>query len=188
APAVHAQSENSPVSVVLQPVRVQSVQRNVEVVGTLWGDEDTTISNQVSGKVISLYHDVGDRVKAGEPLAQLSRKDYILFADQKERALQEVLVKIGTTKVPDVNFDVTNLPAVRKARLEMDNADAKYERAKALHDQTPPLLSDQDFQDLATIRAVARSSFDQQVQMGHSLVSEARTRAADLAVAQQSLE
>src|SRR4051812_36928449 len=42
--------------------RTDSVQRTVEVVGTLFGEEDATISNKVNGKIIAIYHDVGDRV------------------------------------------------------------------------------------------------------------------------------
>src|SRR5207248_410557 len=63
--------------------------RTVDVVGTLFGDDDTTISNKVPGKVIAIYHDVGDRVKPGEPLAQLLQKDYELDLQQKTMALRE---------------------------------------------------------------------------------------------------
>src|SRR5688500_12470907 len=47
------------VPVTLAPVRTGSVQRSVDVVGTLFGDEDATISNKVNGKVIALYKYVG---------------------------------------------------------------------------------------------------------------------------------
>src|SRR6478609_9734803 len=59
------------VPVILAAPKIESVQRYVEVVGTLWGDEDATISNKVPGKVIAIYKDIGDRVASGEPLAQL---------------------------------------------------------------------------------------------------------------------
>jgi len=41
--------------------RTEPVQRTVEVVGTLFGEEDATISNKVNGKIIAIYKDVGDR-------------------------------------------------------------------------------------------------------------------------------
>ncbi|MDB5330991.1 MAG: family efflux transporter, subunit [Phycisphaerales bacterium] len=189
APAAQAKKvEDLAVPVVLRSAKTESVQRNVEVVGTLFGDEDTTISNKVPGKVIAIFHDVGDRVKPGEPLAQLLRQDYQLAVNQKQRALQEMLIKLETDKVPAADFDVSNLPAVRKARLEMANAAAKYARGKSLHDQQPPLLSDQDFADLATARDVAKSAYDVELQTERTLVGEARTRDADVAVAQQALD
>jgi multidrug efflux pump subunit AcrA (membrane-fusion protein) len=35
--------------------RTEPVQRTVEVVGTLFGEEDATISNKVNGKIIAIY-------------------------------------------------------------------------------------------------------------------------------------
>src|SRR4051794_24105458 len=60
-----------PVPVILKPAALSEVQRTIEVVGTLWADEDVTISNKINGKVIGIYKDVGDRAEPGEPLAQL---------------------------------------------------------------------------------------------------------------------
>ena len=59
------------VPVIMKPASVQEVQRNIEVVGTLWADEDVIISNKINGKVIGIYKDVGDRAEPGEPLAEL---------------------------------------------------------------------------------------------------------------------
>src|SRR4051812_21266952 len=79
------------VPVLLKPATVHEVQRNIEVVGTLWADEDVIISNKINGKVIGIYKDIGDRAEPGEPLAQLLRNDYELDRNQKQAALQEVL-------------------------------------------------------------------------------------------------
>src|SRR2546423_7989879 len=119
---------NAAVPVVLRPAHVRPVQRSVEVVGTLWGDEDVTVSNKVNGKVIATYKDVGDRVEPGEPLAQLLRNDYQLSLNQRTSALRQVLAQLGTDKVPPQDFDVSGLPAVRRAKFQADNARAKFER------------------------------------------------------------
>src|SRR5215218_7407535 len=58
-------SAASVVPVILRPAPDRPVQRTVEVVGTLWGEEDVTVSNKVNGKVIAIYKDVGDRVEPG---------------------------------------------------------------------------------------------------------------------------
>src|SRR5436309_3356728 len=80
--------------------RTDSVQRTVDVVGTLFGEEDATISNKVNGKIIAIYHDVGDRVGPGEPLAQLLKNDYLLDLNQKRAALLETLAKLGLNELP----------------------------------------------------------------------------------------
>ena len=175
------------VPVVLQPANVRPVQRAVEVVGTLWGEEDVTVSNKVNGKVIAVYKDVGDRVEPGEPLAQLLRNDYQLALNQKTSALREVLVQLGTEVVPPQDFDVSKMPAVRKMQLQAENAKAKFERGKKLHDQKPPLLSDQDFADLEAAYQVAQSGYEAELLTAHALVTEARTRQTEVAIAEQAL-
>ena len=175
------------VPVVLRPANVRPVQRSVEIVGTLWGDEDATVSNKVPGKVIAIYKDVGDRVEPGEPLAQLLKNDYQLTLNQRNSALSEVLARLGTDKVPPQDYDVSTLPAVRKTKFTADNARAKFERGRQLHDQKPPLLSDQDFSDLQAAFEVARSAYEAELLTARALVTEARTRQAEVAIAQQAL-
>jgi multidrug efflux pump subunit AcrA (membrane-fusion protein) len=62
---------SEPLVVTLQPTRLADVQRTVDVVGTLYGDEEATISAKVAGRITQIYKDVGDRVALNEPLAQL---------------------------------------------------------------------------------------------------------------------
>ena len=70
----------------------------------MFGEEDATISNKVNGKIIAVYHDVGDRVAPGEPLAQLLKNDYLLDLNQKRAALLETLAKLGLNELPALEF------------------------------------------------------------------------------------
>ncbi|HEV8379013.1 MAG TPA: efflux RND transporter periplasmic adaptor subunit [Tepidisphaeraceae bacterium] len=177
-----------PVPVILKPASVQEVQRAIEVVGTLWADEDVIISNKINGKVIGIYKDVGDRAEPGEPLAQLLKNDYELDRNQKESALQEVLTKLGLKDIPGKDFDVTTLPTVRRAKIQADNAESRYNRGKQLHDNNPPSISDQDFADLQTAWDVAKTAYEVEVLSVRGLVSEAKTKQAELAIANQALD
>ena len=180
-----AAGEAVPVSV--RPVTVRAAQRSVEVTGTLFGEDEVTISNKVPGKVIATYKDVGDRVAPGEELAQLLRNDYELALNQRQSALQEVLARLGTARVPPQDFDVSTLPAVSRARLQAENARQRFERGKQLHDRTPPLISDQDYADLQTAYDVARQGYEAELLTAKALVGEARTKQAELAIAEQAL-
>jgi multidrug efflux pump subunit AcrA (membrane-fusion protein) len=175
------------VPVAVRPVTVRAAQRSVEVTGTLFGEEEVTISNKVPGKVVATYKDVGDRVAPGEELAQLLRNDYELALNQRQSALQEVLARLGTAQVPPKDFDISTLPAVSRARLQAENARQRFERGKQLHDRTPPLISDQDFADLQTAYDVARQGYEAELLTAKALVGEARTRQAELAIAEQAL-
>ena len=180
-------AEREAVPVTVRPVTVRAAQRSVEVTGTLFGEEDAVMSNKIPGKVIAIYKDVGDRVAPGEELAQLLRNDYELARNQRQSALQEVLARLGTDQVPAEDFDVSKLPGVSRARLQAENAKARFERGRQLHDRTPPLISDQDFADLRTTYDVARQGYEVELLTAKATIGEARTKQAELAIAEQAL-
>ena len=187
ADAAKGKSEGELVPVTLTPARSDDVQRTVEVVGTLFGQEDVIISNKVPGKVIAVYKDIGDRVAPGETLAQLLRNDYQLTLNERQSALQEALSTLGLTDVPTGEFDLASVPAVRRARFQAQNAKDKLDRARQLHEAKPPLISDQDYADLQTEAQVAQSAYETAVLEAQSLLSTARTRKAQVAIAEQAL-
>src|SRR3989442_51225 len=67
---------SDPVPVTLETSRLQDVQRAVQVIGTLYGDEETTISAKVSGRITNIFKDIGDRLAPGDALAQIDKTDY----------------------------------------------------------------------------------------------------------------
>ena len=179
--------EAPPVEVSVLPVRLGQLQRYVDVTGTLHGEEDASISAKVSGRVVAIRKDVGDRVAPGEVLAELEKTDYELMVRQRELALAEVLAKLGLKELPPPDFEPASIPTVERARLQSENATAQLNRGKQLHQQNPPIISDQDFANLETAAAVAHSNYQVELLAAQGLVAEARARKADLDLAQQSL-
>jgi RND family efflux transporter MFP subunit len=175
------------VPVSLRAAKVEAVQRAVDVVGTLWADEDTTIASKVAGRVVAVHKDIGDRVGADEALVQVSPVDYELAKKQKELMAREPLAKLGLREMPAADFDTANVPTVKRAKWQADNAEAKYNRGRQLHEERPPLLSDQDFADLKTTWEVARSAYDVELLTAQSLLAQARTAAAEEELAKQRL-
>src|SRR6267378_1749892 len=57
-----------------EAVRQETVRRTVEVVGTLAAVDQVTISSEADGKVSRILADLGDRVKAGQPLILVDRE------------------------------------------------------------------------------------------------------------------
>lgn len=66
-----AEAKPAAVPVAVAPVVVQPSARLVNLVGTLFGDEQMTISSQVEGQIETLGADLGDEVRAGQLLAQV---------------------------------------------------------------------------------------------------------------------
>jgi RND family efflux transporter MFP subunit len=177
----------APATVSVATVVAAPAQRSVQVVGTLHGDEETTISAKVSGRIVAVMHDVGDRVKPGQPLAQIETRDYELARAQKHLAMRESLSRLGLNELPEGAFDADRIPTVVKARLAAENAEGRFMRGKQLHDQQPPRLSDQEFADLQTARDVAQNEYQVQVLEAQATLAEARARHAELEMADQQL-
>jgi multidrug efflux pump subunit AcrA (membrane-fusion protein) len=181
-------TQRDPVPVTLAPARVEPLERTVDLVGSLYGDEEATISAKVPGRVKQILADVGDRVSAGAPLAQIDRTDYELAIRQREMALAEALAELNLTELPPADFDVEKVATVERARSQAANAKAKLERARKLFEQKPPLISEQDFADLETAHEVAQQDHEVAKLNARSQLALARTRQCELLGAQQRLE
>jgi len=181
-------SSTDVVAVKTTPARVESVDLTVDVVGTMYGDEQTTISSKVAGRVVKLYKDFGDRVGEGDKLGEIDRTDYELSVAQKNFALMEALAKIGLTALPDEKFDPSTIATVQRAKVQSENARAKLERARQLFEQKPPLLSDQDFADIETAYEVSQRDYDVSLLQARADLAAARSRASEVANAQQRLD
>ena len=179
--------DTEPVPVTLAAPVFDTADRTVDVVGTLFAQDETTVAAKVGGRIEWYRKDVGDAVEPGEALAQVEQVDYHLAVEQRERALAESLAKLSTETLPGPDFDPDGVVAVRRAMLQAASAEARYNRGKQLHDQDPPLLSDQDFADLNTAWQVAKYGYLSEVVLARSTVAEAHSRHAMLRMAQQAL-
>jgi membrane fusion protein (multidrug efflux system) len=176
-----------PVEVRLTAVRFESIPRTVDVVGTLYGDEEATLSAKVPGRILDILMDVGDRASPGDVIAQIDPTDYKLVVAQREMDVREALAKLGLDEMPDDSFDASTVATVQRARLQADNAQAKLERGEKLFRQQPPLISEQDFADLETAFAVARRDYEVALLEASALLATARARQSELAAARQRL-
>ena len=136
------------------PIERRAVERTVDVVGTLKGWEEVTVGSKRMGRVLKVLHDMGDRVRPGEPLVELDRIDddaAVLYAEQ---SLVAQLAQVGLSEMPEAKFDragvpvvdqaraliekarkgfdVTNVPAVVQARYALEKARQNFARERAL--------------------------------------------------------
>src|SRR5436309_845451 len=111
-----AERASETVAVTLAPAHAGPVQRHVDVVGTLFGDEEATVSAKVPGRIVQIAKDVGDRVAPGQTLAQIDKTDYDLAVAQKKMAAGAALAKLGLSEMPPADFDLAKVPTVERAR------------------------------------------------------------------------
>ena len=186
APATQV-AAREPLSLELSsPVRVR-VQRTVRATGTLFGEEQATVSAKVPGRVAAFFHDVGDSLAPETPLVQLEKIDYELALNERRRAFEQSLARLGIEALPEGDVDVEKLPAVERARLQAENGFARYERGRLLRERTPPAMSEQDYLDLQTAWSVAKADHRIAQLNARAQLAEARAQKAQLDTAAQRL-
>src|SRR5512143_2380813 len=63
--------EEKPVTVQVAEVRLQPVQRTVDVVGTLEPYEEAAVGSDIEGRVVRVMVDMGDYVAKGRPIVKI---------------------------------------------------------------------------------------------------------------------
>lgn len=176
-----------PMDVQLAPVERRAVDRFVTVTGTLFGEVELDIAAEVEGRIVALSADLGDEIEHGAPIAQIDPTSYRLAVDEARAAFRSALARLGLDALPAGDIDVGLLPVVIRAEAQAANAASRLERARALYQRTPPLISEQDFADIVTQSEVARAEVQSERLGAMGLVAEARVRAAALARAEEDL-
>jgi RND family efflux transporter MFP subunit len=176
------------VAVRVSKVEVGRAPRIVRAMGSFEADDAVTIGAKVAGRIAFVGPEVGDRVEKGTVLAKVEDVDYVLARDQRARALEEILTKLGLKSLPQDEPDLARLPLVERARLEAVNAKSKYDRALPLHARTPPLISDQDLADLKVAWDMAESQREAVLLAARTDLAQARTRKTELDAAEQRVK
>jgi RND family efflux transporter MFP subunit len=138
------------VPVTVAPLEHRTVERTVDVVGSLRGWEQVTVGSKRTGRVARVLHDMGDRVRPGEPLVELETVDAKLACDQAQSRYLGELVKLGlTTKQADAYVSlhgiseelirgklaeeaIERVPAVVQMRVAKEKALHNLNRQRAL--------------------------------------------------------
>jgi membrane fusion protein (multidrug efflux system) len=117
------------------PVRVRAVERTVSVVGTLVANEEAALASETEGQVIAIEADLGDRVRAGQPLARLR-------ADAPEAALREAEASLAEAQAneararPLIAERIVSPQEYERVRTALDVARARRDRLQVELDRT----------------------------------------------------
>lgn len=176
-----------PVEVRLAPVVVAGLDRTIDVTGTLLGEEETTISAKVPGRVEAIAADLGDGALPGAVLARIEKRDYELALEERRTAVGAELARIGLTEAPAEPFDLSAVPSVARARSQAENAEARFRRAESLFAEDPPVISAQEHNDARTAWDVARGGAEVELLTARAVLAQARALDAQADAAAQRL-
>jgi membrane fusion protein (multidrug efflux system) len=180
-----AQKAEAPVPVTVTPVRTQKVARTLEFVGTLYANEEVTVSSEVDGRIASLAADLGDRVARGQTLAKIDDAEFRFAIQLTESNLKENLARLGLEKTPPKDFDVTQTSLVQRAKADTDDAERGLARIKTLYERQ--LIAAQDY-DTAQMRAkMAGANYKSSTEKARASLAAAAAKEAQLETARKKL-
>jgi membrane fusion protein (multidrug efflux system) len=169
----------------LARVASQSYRRTVVSVGSLFPDEEVTVSSEVEGRVEQVLVDVGDRVARGQPLVKIATDELTLSLAQARAALQQVRARLGLSGQQDDLRDVRDSAEVKKAQADLVDAEQKYQRARSLLDRR--LVAREVFEETESRYKAAQAAYDLAVQTVENLRAQMTQYRASMEMAQKKL-
>jgi RND family efflux transporter MFP subunit len=126
------------VSVHTTPVLRMSVQRQIDLAGTLLSPDQAKISAESGGIVRQVLVEIGSEVIVGTPLVRLETKELALALERAEAALRQTRAQLGMRGPLNANEPPPpdeETATVKTATANREDARATYERAKVLSDR-----------------------------------------------------
>lgn len=139
APATAPTKAAAPVAVITAPVVSESVEKRVELTGTLAAWEEGVVSIEAEGRLVRVMADLGDKVKRGAALAQIAPQEYEFRKAQTQADLAAA------------ESDFTRISSLAEqggsTRAQLDESRRRLEVSRTAADLAVKKLSD------ATLRA-----------------------------------
>ena len=173
-------------AVVTQTTTVQrmSVQRQVDLSGTLLSPDQAKVSSEVGGIVTDVPIQLGTEVKAGDVLVRLAPRELQLALDRSESALRQVEAQLGIARSQDREPPPDEqIASVRQAIANRDDARAAFARAQALNSRG--LLSQVDRDTADTRLKVTEANYQAAIDTARSLKASLQDRRAAFELAQK---
>jgi len=138
-------------------VRRITVQREVDLSGTLLSPDQERVSSEVAGIVRDVPVQLGTEIRAGDLLVRLEPRELQLALDRAEGQLRQIEAQLGIDRSQDRRPPSDEqIASVRQAMANRDDARNTFKRAQQLHDRG--LMSQVDYDTAETRLKVADAS------------------------------
>ena len=166
-------------------VQKMSVQRQVDLAGTLISPDQAKVSAEAAGRIEKVLVEIGTEVKAGTPLVRLEPTELKLALARAESALRQTRAQLGMSGPigkDDTLPEDDEIGSVRNALASMTDARATAERSRTLFARS--LISPVDLQTSETRLKVAEAAYQSAADTarGTKALLQDRRAAYDLAL------
>jgi membrane fusion protein (multidrug efflux system) len=166
-----------------KPQRV-TVQREVDLAGTLTSPDQARVSSEAAGVIRQVMVELGTEVRAGDPLVRLDPRESQLAVERAESALRQTEAQLGMGNGSEATAE--QVAAVRTAEANRADARSAYERAQRLVERG--LLAPVELQNAETRLKVAEAAYQSAVDSTKSVRAGLQDRRASLALARKKLD
>lgn len=167
------------------PQRI-SIQRMVDLSGSLISPDQVRVSNEVGGIVAAVNAELGEEVQAGHILLQLDTRELQLAIERAESALRQTEAQLGidSTRSSDMPPD-DQIASVRTALANREDARLKQTQAQEL--VAKGLLPKSDLDTTATRLKVTEAALQSALEDVRALKASLQDRRANYELAKKKL-
>ncbi len=189
-PKAKAKQDTGPIAVRVAPVVTRHMQRVVDSVGTLFPFDEVIVSAEIEGKVNKVNFDLGDTVRQGDVLLNISDEEQTYILQQNEAQLRQSLERLGLKAETERVQNLDQTPEVRRAAADLKEAEMRFKRIRELVDQKIGAQADLDaastrFQAMTAALDVVRNqtrNLSQEVERFKAIVELQRKKLRDTTV------
>ncbi|MBP1609016.1 MAG: putative Macrolide-specific efflux protein macA precursor [Acidobacteria bacterium] len=163
-----------------------SIERQVDISGTLASTDQAKVSSEVAGVVQQVLVELGTEVKPGQVLVKLDPTELQLALQRAESALRQTEAQLGidAIKIKEPPPD-EEIPSIRTALANRDDARAQLARARRLMSQK--LLPQADLDTAETRVKVTEANYQAALENVRALKASLQDRRASLELAKKKL-
>jgi len=167
-------------------VRRMTVQREVDLSGTLLSPDQARVSSEVAGIVRDVPVQLGTEIRAGDLLVRLEPRELQLALDRTEGQLRQIEAQLGINRSEDRRPPSDDqIASVRQAMANRDDARNTFKRAQQLYDRG--LMSQVDYDTAETRLKVADANYQAAIDNVQALKATLQDRRAAFELAQKKV-
>ncbi len=175
----------SAIAVSTAPVQHISIQRSVDLAGTLVSPDQAKVSAEAAGVVESVSVRLGDNVARGQELVRLAPRELELALERAQSALRQTEAQLGMSGEGSEPLSDDQIAAIRTALANLDDAKTQNQRAEQL--AARGLLAGAEVEATRTKLKVAEAAYESAVETVRSLKASLQDRRAAYDLAQKKL-
>ncbi len=176
---------SSAVAISTASVQHISIQRTVDLAGTLISPDQAKVSAEAAGVVQSVTVRLGDEVVRGQELVRLAPRELELALERAQSALRQTEAQLGMSGVESQPVPDDQIATIRTAAANLDDARTQNQRAEQL--AARGLLAGAEVEATRTKLKVAEAAYESAIETVRSLKASLQDRRAAYELAQKKV-